>query len=138
VIVALDLNIVLDVLLERKEFLDSVEILLLAEAKKIEAIIPLHGITTIYYFSRKQMSDTVARQELAKLLKIVRVISISQQGVESAIVSPIADFEDAIVAETAIAANADYIITRNKRDFSMSPIIALTPDEFLVRYFTTH
>ncbi len=35
-IVVLDLNIVLDVLLERKDFLDSAEILLLAEAKKIQ------------------------------------------------------------------------------------------------------
>ena len=131
----LDLNIVLDVLLERKEFLDSAEIFLLAESKKIEAVIPLHGITTVYYFCRKEMSDSIARAQLAKLLKIVSVVSISQNEVESAIASSMDDFEDAIVAETAVTAKADFIITRNVKDFSKSQIPAILPKDFLERYF---
>jgi predicted nucleic acid-binding protein len=134
VIVVLDLNIALDVLLERKEFLDSAEILLLAESKKIEAVIPLHGITTVYYFCRKEMSDSMARAQLAKLLKIVSVFPISQKGVEAAIASSIDDFEDAIVAETGVSAKADFIVTRNVRDFLKSQIPAMLPRDFLERY----
>jgi len=41
------------------------------------------------------------------------------------------DFEDAIIAATALREKADYIITRNAKDYSKSPVPAVTPDEFL-------
>lgn len=81
------------------------------------------------------MPDSDARALLSKLLRIVQVNSITHEEVESAIDSPLVDFEDAIVVETAIAANADYIITRNVRDFSKSPVVAIHPADFLQSLF---
>ena len=43
------------------------------------------------------------------------------------------DFEDAVQSVTAERIHADYIITRNVRDFSRSKVIAFTPDELLAR-----
>jgi hypothetical protein len=135
VIVTLDLNIALDVLLARTQFLESAEILLLAEDREIEAILPLHGLSTIYYFCRKEMSDAIARQHLNKLMNIVSVREIKEDQLRAALNSDIHDFEDALVAQTAIVVSAEHIITRNTRDFDRSPVPAITPRDFLDRYF---
>ena len=41
------------------------------------------------------------------------------------------DYEDAVVAASAQKAGCRYIVTRNPRDFSLSPVPAVTPGEFL-------
>lgn len=41
------------------------------------------------------------------------------------------DFEDALQVAAALAANADFIVTRNLQDFRRSPLPALTPPQFL-------
>lgn len=42
-----------------------------------------------------------------------------------------ADFEDSMQNESALSAGADYIITRNKKDFENSTIPAVMAEEFL-------
>ena len=41
------------------------------------------------------------------------------------------DYEDAIIDSIASRENAQYIITRNKKDFEYSKVKAITPKEFL-------
>ena len=43
------------------------------------------------------------------------------------------DFEDAVQSAIAESVYADYIITRNLKDFTKSKIIAFTPSELLAR-----
>ena len=43
------------------------------------------------------------------------------------------DFEDAIQSVTATRVHADYIITRNVRDFKRSKVIVFTPSELIAR-----
>lgn len=43
------------------------------------------------------------------------------------------DFEDAVQSTIAERIHADYIITRNIRDFHKSGITAMTPKEYLVK-----
>lgn len=43
------------------------------------------------------------------------------------------DFEDAVQSVTAERVHADYIITRNVRDFAKSRVIAFTPSELIAR-----
>ena len=45
------------------------------------------------------------------------------------------DFEDAIQAETASRIHADYIITRNAKDFAGSQVKAITPEEYFSDVF---
>ena len=46
------------------------------------------------------------------------------------------DFEDAVQSATASRIHADYIITRNAKDFEGSNIRALTPEEYFAEVFT--
>jgi predicted nucleic acid-binding protein len=44
------------------------------------------------------------------------------------------DFEDCIQAECAKTVNADFIVTRNAKDFIYSETKAITPKEFLLNF----
>ena len=43
------------------------------------------------------------------------------------------DFEDAVQSVTAERIHADYIITRNIRDFAKSKVVAFAPSELIAR-----
>jgi predicted nucleic acid-binding protein len=133
--VVLDLNVLLDVLLVRHDSLECAEVLSLARSGTIEAILPAHGLTTIYYVSRKVLTDNEVRRELREVLKIVRVEALDSVVLLRAIDSPIADFEDAVVAETAIEVSAEAIITRNIDDFSKSSVPAMSARDFMEKIF---
>ena len=55
------------------------------------------------------------------------------QGVDihTAIMRSMPDFEDAVVDAVAERNGANYILTRNIKDFSGSSVPAMTPTEFL-------
>ena len=137
VTVVLDLNVILDFLLEREQFVESAEVLVAASEGKIDAVIPLHGITTIYYFLRKERGDSASRALLKDVLKAARIVSISDLDVRTAIESRIPDLEDAIVAETAAIVKADYILTRDIRGFANAPVPAISPLDFLKKHGRT-
>jgi len=42
------------------------------------------------------------------------------------------DFEDALQSASALAAQADHLLTRNIRDFRYSPVPAISPKQFLI------
>lgn len=46
------------------------------------------------------------------------------------------DGEDCIQYQSALSAGCDYILTRNKKDFALSTIPAMTPEEFLDNYYS--
>ena len=48
-----------------------------------------------------------------------------------AISSEMKDFEDAVMAETAVRSHVDCIVTRNERDFANAIITVYTPKEFI-------
>jgi predicted nucleic acid-binding protein len=133
--VVLDLNVILDVLLTRHDSLECSEVLSLARSGAIEAILPAHALTTIYYISRKKLNDDEVRKELRAILNILTVASLDRATSQKALDSPLADFEDAVVVETAIQVNADFIVTRNLHDFAESPISAMTSRAFMEHMF---
>lgn len=45
------------------------------------------------------------------------------------------DYEDAVQSVTAERINADYIITRNTKDFQDSKVRELTPEEYFMNVF---
>jgi hypothetical protein len=68
---------------------------------------------------------------LLNILDIFSVIPISDTVLREALLSPIADYEDAVLEISAQTEKLDNIITRNLSDFANSRVPALTPEEFL-------
>jgi hypothetical protein len=54
--------------------------------------------------------------------------------VSQALNSPIADFEDALQAATAVYAGASALVSRNLRDYRHSKVPVFTPSQFLAAF----
>ncbi len=133
--IILDTNIVLDVLLRRKPFAEpAAGIFSLAERSEIDGVLCATTITTIDYLLTQSLSRGDARQTLWKLLSLFGVAAVNRLVIERALRSRIRDFEDAVLDEAAQLAGASYIITRNRKDFSHSPLSVVDPAEFLSQF----
>jgi len=128
-----DTNVVLDYLVQREPFYhDSREVIILSAEKKLDGIIGAGSIADIYYIGRKNYHSTEKSLNLIiDLLKLVTLVDTKAYDITIALSFKMYDFEDAIIAATALRETTDYIITRNVKDFAESPIPAITPGEFL-------
>jgi len=131
--IIIDTNVALDVLLNRTEFLQaSHNILKLSAQDKITGILTTNTVTDMFYVFRKNSKDAVkSRHAVAQLIKLVTLEAIVPADVSLALASDITDLEDAVVSFAAKRIRADYIVTRNTKDFTSSPVPAITPADFL-------
>ena len=67
-------------------------------------------------------------------MKYFQVIETSKELLNEALASDIGDFEDAVIEASANSKKAEYIVTRNIKDFRKSLVRAITPEEMLVLY----
>jgi hypothetical protein len=130
--VLFDLNIILDVFQERKDFYDfSARLLAYAETDIIQGWIAAHSVTTLFYLISKDKSPEQARVTLTSLLQFLKIAPVDQNTVEQALNLPYRDFEDAIQMMAALQIHADYLLTRNIRDFQPAPMEVVQPVELL-------
>ena len=64
-------------------------------------------------------------------MALFEVASVNRLVIENALKTKFTDFEDSVLYESARHAGAEYIVTRNIKDFKKSKIPAFTPTEFL-------
>ena len=131
--VLLDLNVLLDVVQNRvPHYHDSAKVLSLARLGRIQAVLPVHAFTTLYYILAKAAGRAKADQTIDWLLAHFEVAVADKAVLRRARQLPLADFEDAVVASLAEAGQCDHVVTRNVSDFAGSPVSALTPTDFLI------
>ncbi len=130
-----DTNVILDVLARREPFFeDSLKALDCMGRSGVFGAITANLLTDIFFLYRKHQSDPVKRKEaLRTLMLVLEVLDTTRSVCFAAIDSPIQDFEDAVVAESAKKWSADFIVTRDVEGFADSPIQAVTPTELLAR-----
>jgi predicted nucleic acid-binding protein len=127
--VLVDINVVLDVLLDRQPFVDgSTAIWTAVETGVVEGFLAGHAVTIIHYVIRKELGSAKATRTIAAILRVFRVAAVDGAAVNDALNSPSSDFEDAVTAAAAQAAGCDYIVTRDPKGFRGSPIRCLTPE----------
>lgn len=127
-----DTNILLDVLLNRQEFIaDSEAVLLRCEALGAEMFVAWHGLATAYYLLKRGRSEREALVEVDKILAWTRVAEATDAGARRARTLGFGDFEDALQAVAAEGCAADLIVTRNTSDFGRSTVPSQTPQDFL-------
>ena len=129
----IDTNIVMDILMEREPFFSSSYLVLrnMMESGDM-GMITASSVTDIYYLMRRmKVPAERAKEAIRILLDDLKAADVGQKDIIAALSAPVKDFEDAVVAAVAKRSKADYIITRNKKDFEGSDPAALTPDEYL-------
>lgn len=130
--VLFDLNVILDVLQKREPFYTaSARALAGAEVGLVEGWVAAHSLTTLFYLLARYESPAQARVTLADLLNIVSVAAVDQAVIERALALPYPDFEDAVQMMAAVRIGADYLVTRNVRDYKPGPLPVLQPVELL-------
>jgi predicted nucleic acid-binding protein len=128
-----DLNVVLDVVQRRQpHYASSAAVLNEIVARRIEACVPAHAITTLHYIVSKYQSKDAATTLVDWLLWRFEIAACGKTEFLRARALHMVDFEDAVVAAAGEAMGCRYVVTRNIRDFERSPVPAATPEEFLL------
>jgi len=130
--VLFDLNVILDVLQEREPFYEtSAPLLAHAETGKIQGFIAPHSLTTLFYLIQKDQSAAQAKVTITNLLQILKIATVDQSTIEQALSLSYKDFEDAVKMMAAVQCKADYLVTRNVKDFQPAPLSVIQPSELL-------
>ncbi len=134
--VLIDTNILADMLLGRDPYYDiAYNILTLCADRKVSGYIAAHSIPNLFYILRKSMSQEERREAIKDICHIVKVEGIDSFKIFSALDNEdFSDFEDCLQEECAVAVSADYIVTRNLKDFVSSRVPAILPNEFLEKF----
>ncbi|MCD8221101.1 MAG: PIN domain-containing protein [Clostridiales bacterium] len=131
--IIVDTCVIIDALQQREPFAGDSQALCLAVAKgKVSGFIPAKSVADIYYIMHRSLhSDIQTRNLLKKLFLSFGILDTTALECRNALTSPVSDFEDAILAESAYRNGVEYIVTRNVKDFSRSVVPVITPAEFM-------
>lgn len=128
--VLVDTCVLVDSLQDRKPFSESANKILIAVAqKRIDACITAKAVTDVYYLMHRYThSDAQSRKVLSKLFLLYEVLDTQAMDCRRAITGTMPDYEDAVMAETAIRSGVDAIVTRNERDYTNAGVRVMSPD----------
>ncbi len=131
--VLVDTCVIIDTLQQRQPFCEQSNAIFLAAANHaINGIITAKSVADIYYLSHKYLhDDKKTRGVIRTLFTLFSVCDSTSNDCFNALSSPIKDYEDAIMAETAERENVDCIVTRNKKDYTNTEVRVLSPEELL-------
>ncbi|GHV41893.1 twitching motility protein PilT [Spirochaetia bacterium] len=131
--VLIDINIILDFLAQREFHEIAAEIMTQCFRGELAGHIGAFEVTTLSYFlERIYKDDGTVRNILSTVLDTCSIIPTDEKILRDSLLSPIGDYEDAVIESSALQLGLDYIITRNTADFKQSRIPALPPEEFLL------
>lgn len=126
----IDNNIVLDHILDRQPHAEKSRLVcLLGITGEARTFISVNMLTDLFYVLRKEYGSERAQEILDDELSFLQLVGISPEDAKRTLAKRWPDFEDALVAECASKISADYIITRDEKDFARSPIKAISPEQ---------
>ena len=129
----IDANIILDVLQKREPHCqNSTLIWKLCETEQDIGFVSTLAFADLIYIMRKELNAEQITKVLERLKMIFQFEDFTASDMEKAAGLQWKDYEDAVQAVTAERVSADYIITRNVKDFANSKIPAITPSEYLL------
>ena len=129
--ILVDTNVLLDVLAERENFFESsFKIFELCQQEVVFGAVAAHSINNIVYILRKNFSLAEIKQMLKRLFQIFYIDALNYEKIFAAVEDDnFSDFEDCLQTQCALNFQADFIITRNVKDFKFSGIPAITPED---------
>lgn len=129
--ILIDLNVIIDMLLERRGFEASRDVIQLGERGRHRLFISAHMVTTFAYVLE---AARVPRPQILRhvewLLQFFVVVPVDSALLEAALKSRIRDYEDAVVEQAARACDALVIVTRNVKDFKPGTVRAMSPEQY--------
>ena len=132
-LVLIDTNVLLDVIARREPYvIFSEKVIDLCRQEIINGAIAGHSVLNAMYVLRKNFTLTERKEIFLSLCEFLYVESVDFGKIIQALKDDtFSDFEDCMQLQCALSLHADYIVTRNVKDFAASEIPAVTPEEFL-------
>ncbi len=88
-------------------------------------------VWNLYYLLSKNVGATQARSILQKFRKLVHILPVTEETIDSALASNMRDFEDSVQYFAFKKGKVDIFISRNTKDYPKNSAIIMTPNEFL-------
>lgn len=131
--ILIDTNVLIDYISKREPyFLNAEQIITLCANEKIYGCIAAHSVMDAIYITRKEYSIDERKNILKKICLILDVVGVDKYKIINSLSNDkFTDIEDCLQMECAKEFFADYIVTRNIKDFKNSVIKPIMPDEFL-------
>ena len=127
-----DTNIILDVVLERRMWLqESADVLHAISTRRAQGFVAGHALTTIYYLHAKTRGRAVATAAIGDVLQICDAVPLTSSDFQRALALGLNDFEDGVTAAAALSIGADYLVSRNEKDFKGSSVRVRSPGQIL-------
>lgn len=131
--VFLDTNFVIDYFIREDYSGNAEKIMKLGDSLNWEFNISYLTVANFAYIMRKLPLDKL-HLIIRKICDTFNVLDNTKNQILRNLKEDITDFEDGLQYQTALDANCDCIITRNKKDFSYSEIPVFTPEELLSQF----
>lgn len=132
--ILIDTNVILDVLCNRTDFVvDSLKVFKYCESGQVTGVISALSIPNIVYIMRKELDAGKIREILTTLTSIFTVADLRESDQMKAADLDFSDYEDALQSVCASRVKANFIVTRNIKDYKNSAIPAIKPAELFER-----
>lgn len=128
----LDTNVIVDLLLVRTPFYEAAAtILTLAEEQGIALSTSTLSVANAHYIccERAKMPVDMWKKKITGLSEMLSFTSLDENDIKQACEANWKDFEDSLQYFSAKRSNCTVIITRNTKDFLLSGITVITPEE---------
>lgn len=129
----IDINVVMDVLFERDEFIEPAKAIWQAvEEGRLDGYVSAITPITVFYIAHRQTKNIKKSRLLtSEVLNTFRVCTLTEAILHSAMNLPLDDYEDAVQILSALTEGLDVIVTRDLKDYADSPIRAVSPAKFI-------
>lgn len=126
-----DTNILIDYFSKRQPFFaDADKLFDMLDRKLFNGIIAAHSVLNLAYVLRKQFDQNTLYSILMSICYVFDVIDVDKQKLVAAIQNiNMKDLEDCVQTECAKQAHADFIVSRDLKDFKNSAIPVITPSQ---------
>lgn len=132
--ILIDTNVILDVLCGRPGFVDdSLKVFRYCEANKITGCVSALSIPNIMYIMRKELDNEKIKDILNTLTLLFTIVDLRESDLIKGADLDFSDYEDALQSVCASRVKANYIVTRNIKDFKNSSVPAIKPSELFDR-----
>jgi hypothetical protein len=133
--VLVDLNLILDVLLDRAPFVEnSMRVRAAIESKHLGGVMAAHAVTTLHFLAGKNGGRAFADACVSDVVTVFEVATVDARVIARAIELDFGDFEDAVCVASAECAACDAILTRDTVGFRRSPLPVFSPEAALIRF----
>ena len=130
--VLVDTNVLLDVVLRRAPHAaDAARLLDAVATGGARGWVAGHAVTTVHYIVEREQGRTRAVTAVGDVLQLLDVVPLAAADFQRALAMGLRDFEDAVQAAACLRAGADFLATRNGKDFKGAPVTTKTPGEVL-------